>query len=168
MKIKTKTVIILLAIILTASAVYYSFFDLAEQVPLRSSEKLPPYRLIQTGPFGENITITEQLGDCTLKMKAKKLYLKKTRALGFSSALFKQVVAKGLNITIINDNQKILELYKDRQSMKPGMKNIRVDNPKILHPKSLKPPKSIAINKERQLISFLYKDKTDVWDLKTY
>lgn len=147
-----------------ALLVYYSFLC-ADKEKSANAQFKAPSRLVETGPYGQNVRSSEQIGSYTINMKAKRLYFKKSKILGFDNALFKKLVAKELEVTIIKDNKKILALYKDRQDMSPDMKCLQIKNPTVLYPETIKEPDKIRIDKKRKLITLYYRDKTDVWDL---
>ena len=124
-----------------------------------------PSKLLETGPYGQNVRFTEQIGIYTINMKAKRLYFKKTKVIGFDSALFKRLVAEELDITILKNNKKILALYKAHQDMSPDMKCLQITNPVVLYPKTIKQPDKVRIDKRKKLIILYYKDKADIWNL---
>lgn len=150
--------------VLIVFLVYHGFSD-ADKEKSGAIQFKAPSRLVETGPYGQNVRSTEQIGNYTINMKAKRLYFKKTKTLGFDNALFKKLVAKELEVTILKDNKKILALYKDRQDMSPDMKCLQIKNPTVLYPETIKQPDKIRIDKKRKLITLYYRDKTDVWDL---
>ena len=156
--------LILVIAVFVAFLVYYGFFctdkEKSENIQFKA-----PSRLVATGPYGTNVRSTELIGDCTINIKAKRLYFKKTKIFGFDNALLKKLVAEELNITILKDSKKILALYKARQNMSPDMKCLEIKDPMILYPDIFKQPDKVRIDKNKKLITFYYRDGSHVWDL---
>ena len=147
-----------------ALLVYYSFLCADKEKSANAQFKVPS-RLVETGPYGQNVRSSEQIGSYTINMKTKRLYFKKTKILGFDNALFKKLVAEELNITILKDSRKVLALYKARQDMSPDMRCLEIKNPTVLYPEAIKQPDKVGIDKKKKLITLYYRDKTDIWDL---
>lgn len=160
---RATTILSFAAAVICAAALYYAFADGPEKPA--AGRNLPPSRMLETGPYGENVTLTQPIGNSTFTLKARTLYLKKTKTLGFSNAFFKQVVAKDLTITVRQNDRKILELCKDRETMKPGMQVIQLEDPTVRYPAGLKKPRAITIDRNKAQIVFQYIGTTETWDL---
>ncbi|OEU79160.1 MAG: hypothetical protein BA873_11105 [Desulfobulbaceae bacterium C00003063] len=164
MKQIVKHLLILVITVFAAFLGYHGFSDADKEKP-EDIEYKAPSRWIEAGPYGQGVRSTEKIGDYTINMKAEKLYFKKTKTFGFDNALFKKLVARELNITIFRDDKRVLALYKDRQAMSPDMKSLLIEDPTVLHPKTIKQLDKISIDKNRRLITLYHSDRTDVWDL---
>ncbi len=149
-----------------ALIVYYGFSGSDKQKPEDIRAKVPS-RVIETGPYGEEIEQTEKIGIHLFKMKVGKLYLKKTKTLGFDNALIKKPVARDIHITILKDNKKVLVLHKDHQNLKQDLSRIHIEKPEIIFPEKFEQPKKIKIDKKEKKITFYYSDRSDIWDLNT-
>jgi len=122
-------------------------------------------RIANLGPYGTNVSTTEQLGDCTFQMRAEKLFLKKGKTFGFENSLLKKAAAKGLSITVWKNEKKLLSLYKDYLETAPNLKHIRILQPRILYPETISRPDSVIIDKEKMSVTLMYGNKKEVWQL---
>ena len=149
-----------------ASAAYYGFSRKDKGISQGDPHRFKvPGRLVDAGPYGTNVISSEKIGECRFDLKAEKLYVKKTRILGFDNALFKKLVARELDITIFRADRKLLALHKSYQEMPLDMRCVKIDRPDILFPESFRQPDRVKIDKERRLITFYYGNRTDEWDL---
>jgi hypothetical protein len=130
----------------------------------KSIEAVAPQRLTEIGPYGRNICLTEQIGECTLSVRAQRLYSKKTKLFGFNCALKKKLVAKGLNIIVYKNKDKVFDVYKDKINLPMNMKTIEIHNPTVLYPKSMESISRINIEKKKLRATIFYKDRTEVLD----
>ncbi len=151
--------------VITAVLVGFAYLSGKKNIKTDLAREKLPERLAASSIYGEDINLTEQVDDCMFNIKAKSLYLKKTKTIGFDNALFKKLVAKKFYITISKGNKKVLSLHKTKLSMRPDMKIIQVKNPQILYPENMPPPKKVSINKIKKKIIFHYGKKTETWDL---
>jgi hypothetical protein len=129
-----------------------------------SIEAIAPQRLTEIGPYGKNICLTEKIGTCTLNVRAQRLYSKKTKFLGFNCALKKMLVAKGLNIIVYKNKDKVFDVYKDKIILPMNMKTIEIHNPTVRYPKSMESISRINIDKKNLRATIFYKDRTEVLD----
>lgn len=144
---------------------YYHFLD-TESRPVGSSFSDVPERMVAIGPFAKDISITENVGTHTLSINAKMVHVKKSKFLGFSTSLKKNIVSKDIDICVYKDGRKKLELFKDRLVMNSNMNFIEIRNPKMLFPEnSRQKPRSVIIDKDHKLLTIQYKDRTDTWNL---
>ncbi len=162
---KTIGYLLIMAIVVYIAFLVYCGFFCSDKEKLTNTQFKVPSRLVEIGPYGQDVSFMEQLGIYIINMKAKRLYFKKTKVVGFDSALLKRLVAEELNIIILKNNKKVLALYKAHQDMPPDMKCLEIINPIVLYPKTIKQLDKVRIDKRKKLIMLYYKDKTDIWDL---
>ena len=151
----------LFAVIIYYGAVYK---DKRTKTPETGDYRKPP-KLVENGPYGVNVETTEQVGDCMFQIKAARIYVKKTKTLGFDNALFKQMVAKDVTVTVYKKKQIILKIHKETLSTLPNLNRIKIKNPEILFPDSLSQPDRVVIDKKKKHIVFGYGKQNQIWDL---
>lgn len=168
---KKKLISILYAIIALSLSVFCYYIisgHYHNKLEARSStSQKSPFHLLQNGPYGRNVAIAMDEGNCRYKIEAEKLYLKKTKFGVFNNALLKKIVAENLTLTVFNKDQLCLKVTKDRSEFSVGMKKISITGPHVNYPEKMKNVRKLEIDKDNGTITFFsLKDKKEIWDLR--
>lgn len=122
--------------------------------PSDNTEKGPDHRekadqeaLVGIGPYGRNISYTENIGDLSVNMKADRLFARKSTFLGFATVLKKHMVAENLAITVYDREKRIFSCRKDEVIMPYNMDVIEVENPYTVFPKNMSRVSLIRIDR---------------------
>ena len=124
-----------------------------------------PDRLTRIGPYARGFTMTEKIGSYDISLKARQMHMRKSRMLGFDSALYKRLALDDLHVTVWKEGKRMLEFQKDRTSLPPTLKSMEIDNPEVLYPDSMKGVTKIKLNKEKKYLKIYRGSKTETWNL---
>ena len=124
-----------------------------------------PDRLTRIGPYSRGFTMTEKIGAYDISLKAAQMHVRKSRVLGFDSALYKRLSLDDLHVTVWKDGKRMLEFRKDRTSLPPTMRSMEIDHPEIRYPDSMKGVTKIKIDKEKKYLKIYRGSKAETWNL---
>lgn len=121
--------------------------------------------MIEMGPVGTNITLSEQVGNVIIKMTASRLWFKKTKTFGFDNALLKKLAASDFYLTISRAGKEIVSVGKDMVEMPVSRNVITIHKPSILFPTEMAQPDSITFDRPKMQLSFRQGASEETWDL---
>ena len=131
-----------------------------------SKHPSPPPRVIQSGPYGTNVSTTSVRGECRYHIRTSQLYFTGSRILVFENALWKKLVARSLRLTVYQGDEKQIALSKDKAALTPGINPIRLKNPTILYPEDLGNIRTIEIDTKSGRIHIIDADNQPIiWQL---
>jgi len=145
------TVFILIAL---ALGVVFFYVNYSENAGNESGyrEKSEHEALANIGPYGKNISYTENIGDLSVNMKAERLFARKSTIFGFSTVLKKHMVAENLTITVYDRGKRLYRCKKNKVVIPYNMDVIEVDNPYTIFPKSMRKVSLLRIDRKEQTI----------------
>jgi len=159
-------IITLCALFVAVGAVIILFlFVSPEEDDTESTFSGIPDRLTRIGPFSKGFTMTEEIGPYDITLKARQMHMKKSRVLGFDSALYKRLALDDLHVTVWKEGKRVLEFRKDRTSLPPTLKTMEIDHPEILYPGTLKGITKIRLNKDKKYLKIYKGSKVETWAL---
>jgi hypothetical protein len=165
---KTKLIygsIVALVIIALVSALFILFSPESGDQVMTQGEGAVPERVSQLGPYARNIRLMEKVGAYDLALEARVLHMKKTKVLGFDSALYRRVVTRDARLTVYRDGRKVLEATKERLILPPGMKVIEMESPRVLYPGGMKDLRKIRVDKGKKVLRLYRAGRVETWKL---
>jgi len=126
-----------------------------------------PLKIAGNSQFIRRARYSFFIGKCKIQIQADRIFFKKSKLLGFDCAFLKTMVLDGVTITILQNNKKLLKLFKNNVQSKTSFKKISIDHPIILFPESLKNTKKVIIDKTQKKIKILLGNETKIWNLTT-
>jgi len=91
--------------------------------------------------------------------------MKKTKFMGFSTNLYKQVVARDVRIVLYREGETKLEVEKDRLVMPPALGYIDIQEPVVVSPKGMDDVSRIEISRDKGFIRIHRNNGVDTWEL---
>jgi hypothetical protein len=124
-----------------------------------------PSRMLKLGPVVGGAVSSETVGDVVIKLKASRLWLKKTKTLGFDNALFKKLAARDFCLTIYKGGKKLISVRKPFVEMPPDQHIIEINDPAVIYPPNMKQPDSIRLDKRARTLCIRTGRSEKIWDL---
>ncbi|GEM_PF-1045428 len=129
------------------------------------SQSRVPERLARIGPYVKEIHVMEKIGPYDLSVRASSFHMKKTKFMGFSTNLYKQVVARDVRIVLYREGETKLEVEKDRLVMPPALGYIDIQEPVVVSPKGMDDVSRIEISRDKGFIRIHRNNGVDTWEL---
>jgi len=164
MKREIKYLIIVLGLIGFVCAVLL-YWNTGSDTESDTTFSKAPSRLTMLGPYAKNVNLTENVGVYSLTISAEKLFMKKGKIMGFSTALHKKFETDHFRMALYRNGEKKLELSKDRVNLDSFMRTIEIESPRVLYPETMDQPVKVRLEKEKKKLTIHYAKKTDTWDL---
>ncbi len=111
-----------------------------------------PSKLVANGPYGRNVIITNQIGDCTVQLKAGRLFVENGQTAGFQNALLRQMVAENLEVEIYDGRVLMFRVESPREKLS-GFSQIKIKHPRISFPANMQADRVNIDNHQVTLIS---------------
>jgi len=124
-----------------------------------------PSRLLQMGPVVGGFSSTDTIGELVVKMEASRMWYKKSKILGFDSAIFKKLVASNFSLTILKGEKKLISLSKNKVELSSDLKTISIKKPTITYPTDMGHPDLIQFNKDELKLKIKTGTSEKTWDL---
>ena len=124
-----------------------------------------PARMLQMGPVVGGFSSTDTIGEVVIKMKASRMWYKKSKILGFDSAMFKKLVASNFRLTILKGEKKLISLSKNQVEMSSDQNTIDIKKPTIIFPADMGHPDLIQFNKKELKLKIKTGTSEKIWDL---
>ncbi|HPW69094.1 MAG: hypothetical protein WDA72_10580 [Desulfomonilia bacterium] len=124
-----------------------------------------PEHLTRIGPYVKDIHVMEKIGPYNLSVRASSFHMKKTRFMGFSTNLYKLVVAHDARVTLYRDGATMLDVKKDRLVMPPALGLIDIQEPVVVCPEGMDDVSRIEISRDKGFIRIHRSKGVETWEL---
>ena len=114
-------------------------------------------RMQEIGPVVDGVDVIENFGTAVLHISADRIFVTKTKMMGFDTTIKKKPVALYLDLQFTKQNKIVLFLHKDRAVFDLNNNMIVLTNPVVRYPPSIGQPDIIKINRKARKI-YIYKN----------